>query len=301
VGREGQPRSIPPRPCRAVTRLHLDRHQLPVGAGEEQLPAVCPPAWPEAASGRDPPRALRTGEGTDVDLGPTRLVRGVGHPPSIRGEPAVNLDERSAHERPRLGLAGERQHPYVPARLRIPTVIGDEAAGARPVRRPGAGIRRECQQSPLVTAPAHHKSVNNFRQCWNPGFDWVGSRHPITLPIFHLAAQALFVRALRRPMYKSGIRGVGIGRACAADTARAKASTDFTSSTRVSSCQLSRNAKDVIPCVTILRRISLRRMERRGRSHLARRMCSALSAETARLRPRSSRSRGNSARKPPWR
>jgi hypothetical protein len=43
----------------------------------------------------------------------------------------------------------------------------------------------------------------------------------------------------------------------------------------------------------------IRRIERRGRSRLARRIFSATSAEIARLLPRSSRSSGNSARKPP--
>ncbi|PYT07443.1 MAG: hypothetical protein DMF49_08125 [Acidobacteria bacterium] len=45
----------------------------------------------------------------------------------------------------------------------------------------------------------------------------------------------------------------------------------------------------------------IRQMERRGRSRLARRMCSAISAPIARLLPRSPRSRGNRAWKPPQR
>ena len=45
----------------------------------------------------------------------------------------------------------------------------------------------------------------------------------------------------------------------------------------------------------------MRRMERRGRSRLTRRICSAISAEMARLWPRSARSWGKRAWKPPRR
>ncbi len=109
------------------------RHHLAVRPDVVQLLAVGPPPRMDAARCRHLPLSTgavtsgtcsrRRHERPHVDLLPSRLVGHVRHPAPVRRELRPALSEVGLQEQPRLAVSFERQHPGVPAGLRIDAVI----------------------------------------------------------------------------------------------------------------------------------------------------------------------------------
>src|SRR5262249_40226614 len=94
---------------------------------------VPPPAGLCTAVGGDPPLGGGDGEGLDVDLRTSRLIRYVRDPPAVRRERAERLAERSLEERGGLPIARERKNPELGLRAGPPQFEEQEPAIRRPV------------------------------------------------------------------------------------------------------------------------------------------------------------------------
>src|SRR6266498_3710103 len=115
--------------------LYVHTHEPSVFGEVEELLSVPPPLRLSAPAGRDLPLASRRGKGADIDLEEAGLVRRVGQPLAIRRELTLSFGELRLHERDRLAVSREGQHPDVPPRSRPRSVVGQEAAILRPVRQ----------------------------------------------------------------------------------------------------------------------------------------------------------------------
>src|SRR5262249_26072198 len=101
-------------------QLHLGGHDLVVQGHVEDFLAVLIPARLLAAGGGDLELPTRSWKRLDVDLEPARFVRLVRDPLAVGGELAIALFKSSPQEKEwLLFVAGDRQNPQIPARLRI--------------------------------------------------------------------------------------------------------------------------------------------------------------------------------------
>src|SRR5262245_11671072 len=114
-------------------QLHWRRHQLVVQRHVEDFLAVLVPTRLCAAVIGNLELSARSGKRPDVDLVPARFVRLICDPLAIGGELALALLKWSLQERERLFIAGDRQYPQVPARLRINAVEQQKASVGGPV------------------------------------------------------------------------------------------------------------------------------------------------------------------------
>src|SRR6266498_5863260 len=129
-------------------------HNFFVRGQIEKFPTVTPPLRLIAARRRDLPLTARNREALDVDLGTSRLVRGINHPAPVGGELRVSLVELRDEKRQRLALAEEWQDVKVKSGFRILGLVDDELAarrGRHPVVGEGVVVRT---QERFVTAGA---------------------------------------------------------------------------------------------------------------------------------------------------